>query len=92
MACGLPHIHRNRGTYTVSQKTAQLIIGRILTEEELREQFVLSPAQVLQRLRHEGHELTDIEVEALANTDSRVWTETAPRIPPRLQRCRFPLD
>ena len=48
----------------------------------------MCPEGVLRRLRNLGHEITDIEMHALIDTDPRIWTATAKRIHPRLQRCR----
>jgi hypothetical protein len=73
----------------MSQKTVQLIIGRILTDDDLRERFVQEPARVLSGLRDAGYELTDAEAEALADTPVRVWTTAAGEMHPRLQRCRL---
>jgi hypothetical protein len=71
----------------MSQKTVQLIIGRIVTDEELREKFLVSPVETLARLRELGFELTEAEVEALIQTDNAMWTSAADRIDSRLQRC-----
>ena len=71
----------------MAHKTVQIIIGRILTDEELREQFLVSPAETLSSLRESGLELTDDEIAALTNTDQRLWTSGADWIDSRLQRC-----
>ena len=71
----------------MSQKTVQLLIGRIVTDEELRLQFVQQPRQTLTALREQGLELTATEIDALVDTDRQLWDSTAERIHPRLQRC-----
>jgi hypothetical protein len=71
----------------MSQKTVQLIIGRLLTDEELRARFVEQPLDTLAELRDQGFELTRDEIEALADSDAAVWPSMARRIHPRLQRC-----
>ena len=71
----------------MSQKTVELIIGRILTDEELRQKFLVSPCETLKHLRELGLELTDVEFYALLRTDDRLWKSGADRIDPRLQRC-----
>ena len=73
----------------MSQKTVQLVIGRLLTEEELRARFVERPLETLAELQELGLELTRDEVEALAQCDARMWPSMAKRIHPRLQRCRL---
>jgi hypothetical protein len=71
----------------MSQKTVQLLIGQIVTDEELRRRFVRQPLETLTALRDQGIELTTSEIEALVDTDKQLWNSTAARIHPRLQRC-----
>jgi hypothetical protein len=71
----------------MSQKTVQLLIGRIVTDEELRLRFVRQPLGTLTALREQGFELTTSEIEALVETDRQLWNSAAARIHPRLQRC-----
>jgi hypothetical protein len=71
----------------MSQKTVQLLIGRIVTDEELRLRFVRQPLETLTDLREQGFELTASETEALVETDRQFWNSAAARIHPRLQRC-----
>jgi hypothetical protein len=73
----------------MSHKTVQLVIGRLLTDEELRTHFVARPRQTLADLREQGYELTRDEIEALAQTDADTWCAMAGRIHPRLQRCKL---
>jgi hypothetical protein len=71
----------------MAHKTVQLIIGRILTDEELREEFLLAPVETLSSFRDSGFALTDAEIAALTNTDQRLWRSGADWIDSRLQRC-----
>ena len=71
----------------MSQKTVQLFIGRMLTDEELRQQFLRDPLEMLTTLRDQGFELTSAEIESLVGTDREMWAYAAARIHPRLQRC-----
>jgi hypothetical protein len=73
----------------MAQRTVQLIIGQILTDEELRSDFLEWPIATLAILRDRGFELTDVEADALARTDSRLWQWGAQWIDTRLQRCRL---
>ena len=73
----------------MSQKAVQLIIGRLVTDEELRLQFLEDPVEMLTAFRDQGFELTWCEIQALVHTDQDVWTEAAERIHPHLQRCSF---
>jgi hypothetical protein len=76
----------------MSQKTVQLLIGQLLTDEELRLRFLRQPRETLTAFREQGLELTTSEIEALVQTDSRLWEATAKRIHPRLQRCTLRSD
>jgi hypothetical protein len=71
----------------MAQKTVQFIIGRILTDETLRSDFLERPMATLAALRDRGFELTDSEVVALVETDPRLWRQGARWIDMRLQRC-----
>jgi hypothetical protein len=71
----------------MSQKTVQLVIGWLLTDEELRLRFVERPRETLDELRAQGYELTVNEIDALSRSDPGVWQVMARRIHPRLRRC-----
>ena len=67
----------------------QLIIGQILTDEEFRSELLERPIETLRSLRELGVELTNVEIDALAHTDRRLWLIGAEWIDARLQRCRL---
>jgi hypothetical protein len=71
----------------MAHKTVELIIGRILTDEDLRERFLVSPGDALTALRDMGLDLTNTEIDALARTDRRLWISGVEWIDSRLQRC-----
>ena len=71
----------------MSHRTIERIIGRLLTDEELRLKFTRSPKRTLAELGEQGWELTRIEVDALLTMEIRLWSEVAARIDRRLQRC-----
>jgi predicted regulator of amino acid metabolism with ACT domain len=71
----------------MSQKTVQLVIGWVLTDEELRLRFVERPRETLAELQDQGYELTWSEIDALARSDPHTWETMARRLDPRLQRC-----
>jgi hypothetical protein len=66
----------------MSQKTVQLFIGRVLTDEDLRQQFLEDPRGMLTMFRDQGFELTSGEIESLVQTEKALWTDAAERIPP----------
>ena len=73
----------------MSQKTVQLVIARLLTDEEVRLAFLRDPLATLMTFRDQGFELTRDEIDALLETDRELWPSAAARIHPRLQRCAF---
>jgi hypothetical protein len=77
----------NQESGEMSQKTVQLVIGRLVTDEELRLRFVERPRETLMALREQGFELSEDEIDALARSDAEMWPAMARRIHPRLQRC-----
>ena len=72
----------------MAQRTVQLIIGQILTDEEFRSDFLERPLETLRALRERGFELNDVEIDALVRTDRRLWI-SAEWVDARLQRCRL---
>ena len=70
----------------MSQRTVQLLIGQIVTDEDLRRQFIAAPEETLAAVRAQGLELTRLEIQALIDTEPSVWEMAARTIHPRLQR------
>jgi hypothetical protein len=75
----------------MSQRTVQLLIGQIVTDEDLRRRFIAAPDETLAAIRDQGFELTRLEVEALLDTAPNVWERMARSIHPRLQGCSLML-
>jgi len=73
----------------MSQKTVQFVIGRLLTEEDLRSRFVERARETLDELREQGYEMTEDEVDAIVRSDPALWRSASRRIHPRLHRSRF---
>jgi hypothetical protein len=74
----------------MAYKTVQFIIGQILTDEELRARFLRAPKETLTSMRDDmGLDLTYTEIDALVQTDRRLWSSGADWIDARLQRCSF---
>ena len=71
----------------MSHRTIERVIGRLLTDEELRREFIRAPQRALAVLAEQGWELTRLEVDALLTIEVRLWSDVAARIDPRLQRC-----
>jgi hypothetical protein len=71
----------------MSQRTIERVIGRLLTDEELRHEFTRSPRRALADLIEQGWDLSRLEVDAMLATEIGLWSEAASRIDSRLQRC-----
>src|SRR5262249_23746475 len=70
----------------MSHKTVQLVIGWLLTDEDLRGRFMAQPRMTLASLRDQGYELTPEEFEAILLCDPTLWASAAQKIHPRLRR------
>ena len=71
----------------MSHRTIERVIGRLLTDEELRREFTRSPTRTLAELGEQGWELSRLEVDALLTMEIGLWRQVAARTDPRLQRC-----
>ena len=71
----------------MSQRTIERVIGRLLTDEELRHEFSRCPTRTLAELNEQGWDLSRLEIDALLAIDLGLWSEAAARIDSRLQRC-----
>ena len=70
----------------MSLRTVQMIVGRLVTDEEYRLKFLSDPLRALMTLRDQGVDLTSAEIDALIRTDRTLWSDAAARIDPHLQR------
>ena len=71
----------------MSQRTIETIIGRLITDEAFRSQFLKNPDQTLIALAERGFDLSHTEIAALVSTDSSLWARTADHLDPRLQKA-----
>ena len=60
----------------VAQRSIEILIGRLITDEAFRDAFFIDQRQALGRFHESGYELTPIEV----------WRRAAEHIDPRLQK------
>lgn len=65
----------------------ELLIGRLITDEEFRAGFLDDPEATLLGLSDRGLELSRTEIAALVNTDPTLWARTADALDPRLQKA-----
>jgi hypothetical protein len=71
----------------VAQRTIELLIGRLITDEQFRTDFLSDPEKTLVALCDYGLELSKTEIAALVSTDPTLWARTADAIDPRLQKA-----
>lgn len=73
----------------MAQRVVEILIGRLITDEDFRSDFLADPENTLLALSDLGLELSRTEIAALVNTDPTLWARTAVRIDPRLQKASF---
>ena len=73
----------------MAQRSIEVLIGRLITDEAFRIAFLENRAEALRGFIESGHELTDLEMAALAQTRQDLWVLVADQIDPRLQKASF---
>lgn len=71
----------------MSQRNVEWLLGRLLTDEDLRTAFIRQPREALATLQQQGLELTTGEMEALLSADPTMWRDMSSRVPSQLRRC-----
>ena len=89
LASRLPHVG-GRGRTTVTQRSIEMVIGRLMTDEEFRERFQTDPHETLCVLvERGGTDLTEAEVAALVSMEADFWERVAEQVDPRLQKANL---
>lgn len=70
----------------MSQRTVEVVIGKLVTDEGLRRRFADSPAAVIDELIAGGTALTPVERQAILEMDAGACEQFAARLDPRLQK------
>jgi hypothetical protein len=71
----------------LAQRIVEVLIGRLITDEDFRSEFLQDPESVLAGLPDRGLELSRSEIAALLNTDRSLWSRVADVVDPRLQKA-----
>jgi hypothetical protein len=71
----------------LSQRIVEMLIGRLITDEQFRAEFLERPESTLLALCERGLELSSTEIAAIVNTDPTLWARIADAIDPRLQKA-----
>jgi len=73
----------------MSHRSVETIIGRLATDAGFRRRFLKAPAAVLDELRGQGCELSQVETGALAALDQSAIAAFAEAIDRRLQEVEL---
>jgi hypothetical protein len=76
----------------LAQRTIEMLIGRLITDEQFRREFLDNPQKTLFDLCDRGLELSSTEIAALVSTDVSLWKRTAESLDPRLQKISLKQD
>jgi hypothetical protein len=71
----------------VTQRSIEMVVGRLVTDEEFRESYLRNPPRMLTDLLERGLHLTHAEISALIATDPQLWRTTANEIDSRLRKA-----
>jgi len=71
----------------VAQRIIEMLIGRLVTDEQFRRDFLSDPETTLFALCDQGLELSRTEIAALVNSDPAMWARIADGIDPRLLKA-----
>jgi hypothetical protein len=73
----------------VTQRSVEIVIGRLATDEEFRQTFRTDPHRAIALLIDRGMDLTPAEVGALLATGRELWDRVADQLDPRLQKANL---
>ena len=73
----------------MAQRSIEILIGRLITDEAFRSTFRKDPATALTGFIESGYDLTPLEITALRATPAGLWQRVAEQIDPRLQKMSF---
>ena len=71
----------------MTQRCIEMVIGRLVTDEEFRQTFLSDPHLALAELLERGTFLTHAEIAALIATQPSLWGRVAEEIDQRLQKA-----
>ena len=71
----------------MSQRNVERLLGRLLTDEALRERFLAGPEKALGEFIAEGWPLTDTERAALSTLDQEALARFASEVDPRIRKA-----
>lgn len=76
----------------MGQKSVEIVIGRLITDESLRTNFYVDPVRILRAMESQGLEFNPAEFAALVEMPVTAWVAMAAWIHPRLQKVALKGD
>jgi hypothetical protein len=73
----------------VAQRSIEILIGRLVTDEAFRSAFRTDAAATLIGFVESGYDLTALEIASLRETPTEVWERVSEQIDLRLQKASF---
>ena len=73
----------------MAQRSIEILIGRLITDEAFRSGFRKDAGMTLTGFIESGYDLTPLEITALRATPAGLWERVAEQIDPRLQKMSF---
>jgi hypothetical protein len=81
-------MHGPAEVHRVTQKSVEIVIGKLASDEELRRRFRHNRLATLRSLAQEqGLELTTVEVASLEGADADAFERLAEALDPRVQKA-----
>lgn len=71
----------------MTQKSVEIVIGKLASDEELRDRFRSDRTATLRSLQEEGLELTAVEVASLAAVEPAAFERLASALDPRVRKA-----
>jgi hypothetical protein len=71
----------------MSQRSVEILLGKLVTDEEIRQRFREDPEVVFAAVRSLGLELSAVEAEALGALEAGALDGLASALDPRLQKA-----
>jgi len=71
----------------VTQKSVEILIGKLASDEELRARFRRDRRAAIRSLEREGLELTTLEITSLIAAEAEAFERLADALDPRLQKA-----
>jgi hypothetical protein len=76
----------------MSQRSVEVLIGRLATDEPLRRRFAANAREVLRLLESEGFRFSPVEAAALVRLEPATLDDFATALDPRLQKASLDVD